>query len=96
MKPDVQLFKTLIALQGDGSDVYEIVDGELCPRGDIEECEGEDIVATFDAWARSEEDLTVEKGSKALFWDDNKTFFHWFQVSDAGRRHLDEYDTEIY
>ncbi len=90
------LFKTLIALQGDGSDVYEIVDGELYPRGDIEECEGEDIVATFDAWARSEEDLTVEKGQKALFCDDGKHFFHWSQVSDAGRRHWDETDTEIY
>lgn len=92
MKPDVQLFKTLIALQGDGSDVYEIVDGELCPRGDIEECEGEDIVATFDAWARSEEDLTVGKGQKALFCDDGKHFFHWSQVVGAENTPVDRFD----
>ncbi len=84
MKPDFQLFKTLIALQGDGSDVYEIVDGELCPRGDIHECETEDIVATFDAWKRDQhESLTVAKGSKALFCDDGKHFFHYFQTDTA-------------
>ncbi len=96
MKTDIEIFKTLIALQGDGSDVYELIDGEVFPRGDVHECETENIVATFDAWKRDQhESLTVAKGSKALFCDDGKHFFHYVQT-DAIDRWDEASEVDIY
>jgi len=80
---NLQLFKALVGLQGDGSDVYELLEGDLHPRGDIRDCVGDDIIATYEAWAREQQEVyQVNKGSKACFCDDGKHFFHWMQVTE--------------
>lgn len=76
-------FRALVLLQGDGAEVYELLDGDLFAHSHIDPCKGENIVATFDAWKGSREGYCVKEGEKALFFDGDNAFFHWSQVEES-------------
>lgn len=92
----IRRFRALVLLQDKESEVYEILDGDLRPRLRVGTCKGDDIVATFDAWADSRERLAVIQGQKSLFWVDGKAFFHMSQVCEPQEQNWDPEDGGYY
>ena len=77
---NLQLAKTLISLQGNGSEVYELRDDKLFKRRKIGNTVGELIFATYEAWDVA--GFHVIKGQKAELWDSGKAYFSFGQVDE--------------
>jgi len=86
----LDLIKVLVAFDGNGAEVYELLDGELFKRKKIGNTVGELIFATYEAWQSA--GFYVTKGQKAAIWDSGKSYFSFDQVDE-----LDQwYEQELW